>query len=618
MATPGFANRLLRIDLGARSAKFEPIADELIDEWLGAKGLGLYFLSREVGPHIDPLGEQNKLILTTGPFQGSTISSAGRHAIMTKSPLTGLFIDSYQGGDFSHELKRANVDMLIVEGKSPAPVWVSIDEDGADVHDAKELWRRDTWETEDRIQAKLGEKASVISIGPAGERMVRFASPVSQKRRVAGRGGTGAVFGSKNLKALAARAKQPKKFEPANRDAYKPVWAATFQSLKGFRERKHPFYTYGTSSSSLLASSIDRLPTLNYAHGTWEKAATVDGTTIHDENDVKPSSCCHPCAIACEGVVHGKRDGVPAQTTRPEYETLAMLGANVGVADYRDVVQFNEFCNRMGLDTISMGGVAGFALEASAKGFFDGEVRVDGRRIHDPEAALWRFGHAASVKRILEKTANKEGAGQLLAEGVRRAGDALGGEARHFAVHGKGLEVPAWDPRGKLGSGLVYATADVGANHMRDEYKTKDNALKSALPLVPEIVKGQDLLAARDCYILCSFATMIAPHEPMRQLYNAITGKEKSPEQIQRHGAKTWTLARAFNCREGVTRKDDTLSGRLLRDPLPDGMAKGATAFQSDADMNACLDKYYELRGWGHDGVPTPETMRSFNLPIRV
>lgn len=618
MATPGFANRLLRVDVNARTSKFEPISDELIDEWLGAKGLGLYTLAKELPAGIDPLGDENKLILATGPFQGSTISSAGRHALITKSPLTGLFIDSYCGGDFSHELKRCNVDMLVVEGQSKEPVWVSIDEDGADIHGAKGVWGLDTWQTDDALRAKTHEKAVTVSIGPAGEKLVRFASPVSQHRRVSGRGGTGAVFGSKRLKALVVKARDPKKFEPAKPDAYKPTWAASFQTLKGWRERKHPFYTYGTSSSVLLASSIDRLPVMNYQRGTWEKAAELDGTAVHDQNDVGPSPCCHPCAIACEGVVHGKREGVPEKTHRPEYETLAMLGANCGVSDYRSVIGFNEYCNKMGVDTISMGGVAGFALEASTKGFFDGEVRFDGHRIHDPEATMWRFGNADAVRRILEKTVRKEGVGALLAEGVKRAGEALGGEARHFAVHGKGLEVPAWDPRGKLGSGLVYATADVGANHMRDEYKTKENATKLAMPLVPDIVRGQDLLAARDCYILCAFATMIAPHEPMRQLYNAITGKDKTMEQIEKHGAKVWTLGRAFNCREGVTRKDDTLSGRLMRDPLPDGMAKGATAFASDADMVQCLDKYYELRGWGNDGVPTAETLRAFNSPIRV
>jgi len=314
------------------------------------------------------------------------------------------------------------------------------------------------------------------------------------------------------------------------------------------------------------------------------------------------AACCAPCTIACEGRTKKGKRGDP-MSERPEYETIALLGSNLGIADRMSIMESNELCNALGLDTISTGAVIGFAVECSKRGLI--EERLD-------------WADPAVPRTLIPKIARREGVGDTLAEGVRRAAEILGGDAWKWAVHGKGLELPAWDPRGKLGSAMAYATGDIGASHMRDEYVNKATALESAVPVIPTLVESQDWLAVRDSLILCAFATDYTGDDRMVSLYNSITGEEATREDLMERAHGIWTLTRAFNVREGVRRKDDTLSWRLVNDPLPSGRAKGAVAFMSEADRKACLDKYYDLRGWDEDGVPTGEALRAAGVPFAL
>jgi aldehyde:ferredoxin oxidoreductase len=321
---------------------------------------------------------------------------------------------------------------------------------------------------------------------------------------------------------------------------------------------------------------------------------------MHETFGMKGRGCCAPCVIACEGYIQGKERGAE-MGDRPEYETIAMLGSNAGIGKPESIMKSNDLCNAMGLDTISTGGVVGFALECAEKGLIDLGFEA-------------KFGDEEAPHKIIDLIVRKEGAGKVLAEGTRRAAEIIGNGAEKLCVHGKGLEIPAWDPRGKLGHAIAYSTADVGASHMRDSYRTKKVPNVSAVEVVGDIVKGQNKMVWRDNFILCAFAWDYVAEANARQLYNDITGFDLTEEKFYEAAERNWTLIRAFNCREGVSRKEDTLSHRMMCDPLPTGPAQGCTAFVSEDDHQKCLSRYYELRGWDESGVPTGETLRRLGI----
>jgi aldehyde:ferredoxin oxidoreductase len=594
----GRANRLLRVDLTAGSAKAEPIPEEVHAQWIGAKGLGAYYLARELAAGTDPLSPENILIFASGPYQGTGISSAGRMAVITKSPLTGIFLDSYIGGDIGHAIKRAGYDMLLFEGAAEKPVMLDVRGGVAEVKDATHLWGKTTHDTERELKKTAGPKAEVVSIGPGGENLVKFASPITRFRRAAGRGGSGAVMGSKKLKAVVVDGAHT--FAPAIPEKLKTETVAAIKQVNEDRKKGDTFLVYGTSQAPTFAASVDRLPTRNYQSGDYDKAGEIHGEKFHAQFNMDGSACCGPCVIACEGRTKDTGRG-DVRSERPEYETIALLGSNLGIADREAIMDANDRCNALGLDTISTGGAIGFAIECSQRGLIHEKLAFGDRRVPD---------------QLIEAIAHRKGLGDTLAEGVRIAADLIGGESYKWAVHGKGLEIPAWDPRGKLGSGLAYATGDIGGSHMRDEYVTKKTPLESALPIVPDLVRGQDWLAVRDSLILCAFATDYTGEDRMVDLHDAITGFGQSKDDLLARGHAIWDLTRAFNVREGVGRKDDTVSWRHLNDPLPSGRAKGAVSFASEADRQACLEKYYELRGWDENGRPTAEALRSAGAPI--
>jgi aldehyde:ferredoxin oxidoreductase len=339
------------------------------------------------------------------------------------------------------------------------------------------------------------------------------------------------------------------------------------------------------------ASERDRLPTRNYQEAQFEHASEISGEAIHKEYDVKPEPCC-PCPIACPATLDDKHD-------RPEYETLAMLGSNTGNKDLHAIVEANTLCNRLGLDTISTGGVLGFAMECSQKGIIEEDIE---------------FGKPEQLRELIRKIAYREGIGDLLANGVRKASEELGKEAEGIAVHVKGLEIPAWDPRGKLGHGLAYMTADIGGSHLRDFYSERGIPDESALDVVEKVIDGQNFTVERDNCIICAFATEKMTSDMRRRAYEAITGSPMSEHGLNEVSERVWTLIRKFSVREGLTRAQDILPHRFLRDALPTGVAKGCTAFVSDEDTNLVLDKYYEMRGWDSNGVPTPETLDKLGI----
>jgi len=587
----GYWKRLLRINLTEGKIDVEGIPDDIISKYLGAKGISAYYFIKGLKSGIDPLSPENRIILATGPFQGTKVLSSGRFAAVTKSPLTGIFLDTYCGGMFGHSLKRCGFDLVIVEGKAESPVYISIKDERAEIKDARNLWGKTTAETERAIKAVEGKGTRVVSIGVAGENRVLFSCLISERRRAAGRGGAGAVFGAKNLKAIAVNGTMD--VPVCDEEKIKELNKKAIQAVEEMRKKKDPFYLYGTSWAIGYAHREDRLPTLNFKMGEWEHYRGLDGETIHKENRISPDPCC-PCPIACGGIIVSKGKD------RPEYETLAMIGANCGLKNYKAVVKANELCNLYGLDTISTGNVIAFAMECYKRGIIKDKIE---------------FGDEIRVLDLIEEIALRRGIGDKLALGTRRLAKIWEGSS-YFAMNVKGLEMPAWNTRGKMGQGLAYMTANIGASHLRDALPGSRPPRGPALGIVEELIETQNRNIARDNYIMCAFALFTVNEEMCFDYFRSVTGLEIDKERVQEIGDRVFTLIRSFNCREGISRKDDDLPARAMKEGLPSGAAKGCKAFISEEDKEECLDRYYELRGWDKNGIPKRETLKRLGIDL--
>lgn len=584
----GYWGRLLRVNLTNGDISIEEIEEDVISSYMGAKGMGAYYFCKEMEKGVDPLSPENKVVLSTGPYQGTSISSTGRFATITKSPLSGIFLDAYCGGWFAHSLKRCGYDLVIIEGKAEEPSYISITNDEANIKEAYGFWGRSTAETEDTVRELEGKNVRVVSAGPAGENLVKIACLISDYRRSAGRGGSGAVFGSKNLKAVSVNG--TKKVPIADEEMLKDATIKFAQNVKEDRE-DWDFYEYGTAGILDDASEKDRIPTRNYSRAEFEGADDITGETLHKKYDVDMVACC-PCTVKCQGDLKDGRE-------KPEYETLAMLGSNCGINELEPIIEANILCNQLGLDTISTGGVIGFGIECSKLGLIDEKLE---------------FGSGEQLLELIKKIAGREGIGDILAEGVRGASKKIGKGSEKLAVHVKGLEIPAWDPRGKLGHGLAYMTADIGGSHLRDMYSSKKIPNKSALEVVDKLADSQDMNVLRDNLILCTFAMGTLDEDLRRQAFEAVTGRQLSAVKEREVANRIWTLIRLYNMREGITRKDDDLPHKFRNEPLPSGVAEGCTGFVSDEDLEASLDAYYRFRGWDSNGVPTKETIAQLGL----
>jgi aldehyde:ferredoxin oxidoreductase len=584
----GHWGKLLRIDLTNSEVHTEGIEENIITSYMGAKGIGAYYFCKESKQGVDPLSPENILILSTGPFQGTDVPSTGRFAAITKSPLSGIFLDTYCGGQFAHAFKHCGYDLVLIDGKAETPSYISIKDDDVQIKDASDLWGKTTNETEDMLREIEGDKGRVVSAGPAGENLVRIACLISDYRRSAGRGGAGAVFGSKNLKAVCAQGS--KKVPIADVDTLKDVIAKFAENVRKDRD-DWDFYDYGTAGILETASEKDRIPTRNYQQAEFEGAKDIGGEALHDKYGVNMVPCC-VCTIKCQGDLVDGRE-------KPEYETLAMLGSNCGIRDLDYIIEGNILCNQLGLDTISTGGVIGFATECSQKGLIDEKLE---------------FGNGEQLLDLIRKVAYREGIGDILAEGTRGAAKKIGNGSEKLAVHVKGLEIPAWDPRGKLGHALAYMTADIGGSHLREFYASKKIPNTSALGIVDDLAASQDMNVTRDNLIVCTFALGTFDEDLRRQAYKAVTGRQFTALMENEIGNRVWTLTRLYNLREGISREDDTPSHRHRFDPLPSGVAEGCTSFESEENMEACLDAYYRFRGWDMEGVPTSETIASLGL----
>ena len=603
----GFHNRLVRINLSTNHITKENLPKNALDNFMGGKGLGAFILTNELAPGIDPLGPENKIIVATGPLQGSVVPICGRYCIVTKSPLTGLFLDSHAGGFIGPELKFAGYDAIVVEGVAKSPCFISIANDDVQIIEAEELKGLTTLGKADSIKKILNEpKAKIMSIGPAGENLVKFACLTSDSFRNTGRGGVGAVFGSKNLLGIAIRGTKKDIAVFNKADLTKKASNLRERASEG-KKVDHWIYRVGTPALFGVSSDRDQLPVRNFQYGTLEeKASTLGEEALKDYTTKKKP--CYKCVIQCAHVFgdnFGFKDQEHHIAAVPEYETLGLIGSSCAVR-YETVVEANYLLNKYGLDSISTGSTIAFFMECSEKQLVPEEFQNE----------QVKFGDDQGLLDLITKIAYRRGVGKILAEGTMRVSALFEKETDKFAIHVKGLEMAAWDPRGRLALGLSYATAAVGGSHLRGWPTTtklpKDESVSSEI--VETLVSEQDLKLIKDSLIICHFTHSIIPAlnlQDVQSLYEASMGGSSNIREIAQN---IWSLTRYFNMREFKILKNpagtyDTLPYRILHEPLPTGLAAGSKAFISEDDFQQGLKYLYRRRYCKDDGDLTEQEL---------
>jgi aldehyde:ferredoxin oxidoreductase len=610
----GLMGKILRVNLTESKVTEEEIPESMARMFLGGSGLATKYLYDEVKKGTDPLGPENKLIFMTGPLTGTPCPSAGRYSVVGKSPLTGTWAQANSGGFWAPDFKRTGYDGVIFEGVSPKPVYLVCEDGKAELRDAGHLWGQKVPETTDMIQKELGEQFKVACIGPAGEKLVRIACVMNDTHRAAGRCGLGAVMGSKKLKAIAARG--TKKIEIAKPDVFNEVAKKQYDLIRDSM-LKVGFETHGTNLLLDMVNVRGGLPTRNWQIGMFEKVESVNGPAL-TENILKDRVACYACPIACGRISEiktGKWAGKKGEG--PEYESVVLLGPSCDVSDLSAVTMANFLCNEYGIDTISAGSIIAFAMECYEKGILTKE---------DTGGMEIKFGDGDILVELTEKIGRREGIGDLLAEGVKRVSEKLKKGSEKFAMHVKGLELPAYDSRAAKITGLGYAVASRGGDHMTGYIQgptfidtpflvVDDSKIDDVYVPKPKdarvLMNLENALTMFDVTGTCKFMGLMLDAKEWVDLIANVTGWEFGIEDFKRTGERAVNLSRAFNMRDGFSRADDTLPARLLEEPMPDGPAKGHVVEQLDT----LLDQYYQERGWDKEtGKPTPEKLKELGL----
>jgi len=611
----GYTGRMLEVDLSTGDIKEVSTSRDDAERFIGGKGLGAKILYDTVDENVDPLSPENVLIFVTGPLTGTSMPTSGRFAIVTKSPLTGLFLDTQVGGYFGPEMKFAGYDAIIVRGRSEKPVYLSIFKEDIELKDAGHLWGKTTFETTHALRKELGDsKTRIAEIGPAGERLVKYAminiDTYAQKERggQAGRGGAGAVMGSKNLKAVAVKAAVRgvgESFRYADEEGFRKAVKSAFKKINENEFIKTKRRVYGTPVWVKPMSKLGILPTRNFQSGSFEHAEDISGERMRDTIVIKDKGC-YACPILCGKhslIKEGKYKGVELEG--PEYELLALLGSNCYMGALDAVSKASFLVDELGLDGISTGNVLGFAMECYERGLLTRE-QLDGLDLG--------FGKDEPYVALIQKIAYRDGIGDMFAEGVKRAAEKIRKGAEDFAMHVKGMEFPGYDPRGSFGMGLAYATSDRGACHQRAWTVRAETegalgerfSVEGRAGFVKEV---QDERSAAFSLVVCDFAPLDV--SDFVELLRTATGFNYTPESYLLAGERIWNLTRLFNIREGVSRADDTLPKRVF-EPMKGGATDGVKLTKEL--FNKMLDEYYMLRGWSPEGVPTDETLKRLGL----
>jgi len=608
----GWTGKLLRVDLTSGESKIESIPEEWLREYMGGRGLADRYLYEEMDPTVDPLSPENKLIFATGPLTGTPVPCGARYMVVTKGALTDAITTSNSGGHWGPEVKFAGYDLIICEGRAAKPSYIFIYDDHVEVRDASHLWGKTVGETEDGLREETGlPSLRVACIGPGGENLVRFACIMNDKHRAAGRSGVGAVMGSKNLKAIAVRGTGG--VEIADPAAFmKSVWDMRHR-MKDTPGKKS-FAELGTAATIDMTQAFGGLPTRNFQQGQFEEFENLNGNTIRDTRLVA-NKACFACTIACGRVcrlgdasdkfmvnMHPRNWKMAGEG--PEYENAWSLGADCGIGDLDAVLKANWLCNDLGLDPISMGATLAAAMEL----YEDGNVTDE-----QVEMPL-NFGSGEALVRMTEATGYREGFGNELAEGSKRMGEKFGNADIFMGT--KGQEFPAYDPRGFQGMGVAFATCNRGGCHLR-AWTPGPETTGVFDPHTTEgkgewVANEQNRTTAHDNTGVCLFVGAAdGALEVFVPSLAAATGVPYTYEEVLKIGERTWNIERLWNLKAGLTKADDTLPKRLLKEAHKEGPSAGVVV-----NLDAMLPVYYEERGWNQEGVPTEEKLKELGLAV--
>ncbi len=617
----GVANKILRVNLTERKITVDEPDEAFYRKYLGGAGFVSYFLLKEVPPGTDPLGPENKLIFALGPMAGQAMPGASRNCIGAKSPLTGGFSKSEVGGFWPQELKKSGYDALIVEGKSEKPCYLLITDETVEIRDATHLWGKTVMEAHDAITEETGIRGiRTAAIGAGGENMVRYACVINDLKDAAGRGGLGAVMGSKNLKAVASRGRQTPVV--ADKDKIRELTLymnRNYYELPIFSKAMHDVGT-GEHAMMIGGNNIGNMPTHNFGVNNLETTENITATKTMEVFGAGMEACA-ACAIRCKKTVEiGEPWNVDPRNGGPEYESLASLGAACGVDDLAAVIKANELANLHSLDSISLGVSIAFGMEC-----FENEILT----LEDTGGVELRFGNAEALVKMVDMIAHREGIGDILADGVRAAAEKLGEGSDEYAVHVKGLELPMHDPRVKQGLGIVYSVEAQGADHCAGLHDTAATQESPGLehmrgvgvvgPLPADDLSGEKVANQRavhlwalfrDSMVCCSFVPWTV-HQQV-EILRALTGWQYTVSEALLTGERVATMGRIFNLREGITSEADTLPKRMFKPTTSGALVNGGI---DPEKMQHAIGMFYTMMGWDAEtGVPTPEKIAQLGL----
>src|SRR5512141_511166 len=590
-AMSGWSEKILDIDLSTLTYTTYPLDMEMAHQFVGGRGIGARLLWDLVGPEVDPLSPENVLIFTNGPLTATGYQTSNRFSVTTKSPLTGTVLDANSGGYWGMQFKKAGYAVMIIRGKAKKPVWIEIKNELITIHDASELWGMRVF----ALTEKLGQnnnKRNVLCIGPAGENLSRMAAIMNDRERALARGGPGAVMGSKNLKAIVVEGKdRPEISDP---ERFKFMLYETRKLLAASPLTSQALPEFGTVVLMNIMNNIGALATRNHQQTQFEGAEAISGEELTEKYLVKNSSC-WACPIGCTRISKTEK----GEGEGPEFESTWAFGAQCGIDDLPAIIESNTLCNDLGLDTISVGSTIACAMELSEKGYLDADLR---------------FGRADQLAPVIEAMAYRKDLSSELADGSLRLATKYGHP--ELSMTAKGMEMPAYDPRGLQGQGVLYATWNRGGCHMRgnmiglevlglpkliDRFQVQG---KSSF-----VILHQNVSAVIDSLVLCKFTNMGVAEEYFARVLTAVTGIPYATRDMIKVGERAYTLERLYNVREGCSRREDYLPPRLLNEPIPAGPSQGWVV-----QLEPMLKEYYRGRGWDENGVPTQKKLTELEL----
>jgi aldehyde:ferredoxin oxidoreductase len=591
----GYAGNILRVNLSKGRISKEEISEKMRRKFLGGRGFAAKILWDEVSG-VDPLSGENKIIFSTGPLTGLPLPSSGKMVIASKSPLTGGYGDGNIGSMAAVHLRRAGYDVLVVEGRSETPCYIAIQDEEVRILDARDIWGRTTFESQDTLEAKHGRNIGVLTIGPAGESMVRFANVISQRGRAGGRPGMGTVMGSKNLKAVVV--KGTGKIPVFDEERVREMGKEGYGEIKG-KENYDFWIRQGTMQAFEWCNENSCLPTYNFREGTYRFSKQLDGYAL--EGVKVDRKGCPLCNMQCGNIIRDTEN----KNVELDYENVGMLGPNIGMDDLGKVGVLNRMADEYGLDTISLGSCLGFLMEASEKGLIDARIA---------------WGDLDGCKKAIEDTVKKRELGEIIFDGVRGASERLGGDSRNWAMHVKGLEISAYNCHACPGMALSFGTSPIGAHHKdawviswevsTDRFSYSEEKVEKVVEL--QRLRGglfESMTTCRLPWVEVNFGIHWYP-----KYLEAARGEEMSQEELFELGDRIYAIIRSYWVRENRrwSKEMDYPPSRWFEEPLSQGDLKG---YKLDrARYDEMLSRYYEIRGWDENGIPRRETLKALGL----